>query len=435
MNRPLLFVVVFALLLRAGMLWCYSEQLTVDTDAYLAHAEGLVEGRGFSKPGTKIPTAFRPPLLPVLYALILGMGGGTWSIGFVQLLLGGATVWLTGKLGEKMGLGDHSWLAAFIVALDPLLLFAGVSLMTETLFTFLLMVWICCLLPVGASKKKWTYGLVGILTGMLALCRPSIWAFFLLYACWRLLSAFWSKTSEEVSTSNRFVERWGHSIAFSGGLLLILAPWVLRNYSRFDFPVLTTTHGGYTLHLGNNPVFYEEVVQQPWGTRWSEESLKQWQAIDLDWAKSNERPTAELPRDRWHQSEAIHWMLKHPDHFREASWLKFRRFWNVAPLTDHSSLIKWSMGLFYGGLFLFSSCGLLFVLMTKRTDWTPFLLLLLSFSLVHTVYWSNMRMRAPLEPILALLATFGWIELRKRISERIERNADRSGQSLAGRLK
>jgi len=39
----------------------------------------------------------------------------------------------------------------------------------------------------------------------------------------------------------------------------------------------------------------------------------------------------------------------------------------------------------------------------------PFGLLLLSFSLVHSVFWSNARMRAPIVPAIALLSSCGWI--------------------------
>ena len=35
------------------------------------------------------------------------------------------------------------------------------------------------------------------------------------------------------------------------------------------------------------------------------------------------------------------------------------------------------------------------------------LLLILNFTLVHLVYWSNMRMRAPLVPLIALIAARG----------------------------
>jgi hypothetical protein len=45
----------------------------------------------------------------------------------------------------------------------------------------------------------------------------------------------------------------------------------------------------------------------------------------------------------------------------------------------------------------------------RRWDdrWTYPLLLVLNFTLVHLLYWSNMRMRAPLVPLIALVAARG----------------------------
>src|SRR5205823_6088481 len=59
-----------------------------------------------------------------------------------------------------------------------------------------------------------------------------------------------------------------------GGLLalslgLVLLPWMIRNLWVFGEPVGTTTHGGYTLALANNPVYYREVLNGPPGRVWT----------------------------------------------------------------------------------------------------------------------------------------------------------------------
>ena len=41
-------------------------------------------------------------------------------------------------------------------------------------------------------------------------------------------------------------------------LVLVLSPWMVRNTLVLGEPVWTTTHGGYTLALANNPVYYDE---------------------------------------------------------------------------------------------------------------------------------------------------------------------------------
>ncbi|MCA9030052.1 MAG: hypothetical protein KDA66_04540, partial [Planctomycetaceae bacterium] len=48
--------------------------------------------------------------------------------------------------------------------------------------------------------------------------------------------------------------------------------------------------------------------------------------------------------------------------------------------------------------------GLIKICRQRLATWVPVLLLLFSFTVVHAVYWSNMRLRAPVVPGVALLA-------------------------------
>ena len=48
-----------------------------------------------------------------------------------------------------------------------------------------------------------------------------------------------------------------------------LAPWAIRNQIVVGRPIVSTTHGGYTLLLGNNPSFYDHLRTAPRGTVWS----------------------------------------------------------------------------------------------------------------------------------------------------------------------
>ena len=58
-----------------------------------------------------------------------------------------------------------------------------------------------------------------------------------------------------------FVRRLAITFSIGCVVLIILSPWVYRNYQLFDKPVFATTHGGYTLLLGNNPLYYQQLDQ------------------------------------------------------------------------------------------------------------------------------------------------------------------------------
>ncbi|MEQ9066744.1 MAG: hypothetical protein RLO18_08475, partial [Gimesia chilikensis] len=55
--------------------------------------------------------------------------------------------------------------------------------------------------------------------------------------------------------------------------------------------------------------------------------------------------------------------------------------------------------------------GVCLVVWKRERNWSPLIWLLVSFTIVHLFYWTNMRMRAPLVPAIALLSVFGWSHL------------------------
>jgi hypothetical protein len=83
--------------------------------------------------------------------------------------------------------------------------------------------------------------------------------------------------------------------------------------------------------------------------------------------------------------------------------------------------VRWGIAIFY---LLELGAAVLGLWRLRRDEWVvwwPLVLLVLSFALVHVVYWSNLRMRAPVEPVLALLAARG---LMRRQSSADPRGTD-----------
>src|SRR5690606_33671675 len=110
-----------ALGLRLAVVWHRSGELSQDVDAYLGIAAGLAEGRGFSSPGTTQPTAFRPPLYPLLLSIAPESRRSEW-VAILNLAAGAGTVILTFLLARQLGMtGCHAIFAAAIIAADPLL--------------------------------------------------------------------------------------------------------------------------------------------------------------------------------------------------------------------------------------------------------------------------------------------------------------------------
>lgn len=412
----LLGIICLALLLRIGMLSQRFDSLSDDRDAYLGIANAIVAGDGFSVPGTNQPTAFRPPLFPVLVAVCLKLGGLN-ILGFVQVILSVGIVYLTIQLGQRLGNEKAGLIAGFFVALDPLLNWYVSFPMTETFFTFLVMLLMNAIYKDATenafrfSKSKQIQ--VGILFGLCVLCRPSILAFPILLAAWKIVSLFWSsKTNDQIQPASRSRKM---NVAMILAAIVVLAPWGIRNYSQIGKFTVTTTHGGYTVLLGNNPVFYEQVVQAPWGTTWGDlpnddpNSQMTW-VTELHRQAKSEGIEGEVALDSWMYQRAIQNIQNAPLSFTKSCILRVARFWNFSPQGPQRANIPsfaiWGIALFYAFQFVLL-LGFLISLRKKpslRRLLTPLIILIITFTIVHSIYWSNMRMRAPLIPAIALLA-------------------------------
>jgi hypothetical protein len=191
----------------------------------------------------------------------------------------------------------------------------------------------------------------------------------------------------------------------------MLAPWVVRNVVVLGSPIVTTTHGGYTLLLGNNDVAYEEEVSRPWGTVWDGESLRTWQReLEAELARAEPPVRDEVARDAWQRRRALDWIAAHPGRFAQAAWLRVRRFWNPVPLGPAGAsvgpVVRGAVGVFESLFLLLGLAGVLRSLSDRRTRgaWLAPALCAAALTLVHAVYWSNARMRAPLVPLVAVAA-------------------------------
>ncbi len=409
-------LVIFTILLRSGIILGLRSELTVDIDAYLAIAQEIVAGNGFATPETGRPTAFRPPLYPLLLAGWLTIGPAAVGVAILHVLFSAGTVWLTYFAGLRLMLSKFpSALAGLFIACDPLLARYAALPMTETLATFLASGLL--FLSFGSDRK--TQIIRGICFGLAVLCRPTFWVFggFAMLA-W--ITDAWRNRSK--SPLRCLVQQvpWITVLAVA----VVVLPWVVRNTIVLGRPILMTTHGGYTLLLGNNATFAREVVEQPFGTVWEGESLRRWQAsLEQDMSTHGIATDDEFARDRYLRDRAVRFIRREPGTFFRASWLRFRRFWGIDPPASAveaigrlwtrftgnvelvpmvQNIVRWSVRLFYGLLFLAAIIG--GYRMIRRPDWHPVFWLIVSLMLVHLVYWSNARMRAPTMPAITLLA-------------------------------
>lgn len=407
--RWLAALLLTATVLRLGVVCWNPAALAEDRDLYWGLAKELAAGRGFVHPDLGHATAYRPPLYPLVLAGIVKAGGEIGCLAVVQTGLGVATVWLTWWLGQLLNLTRRaSFVAAGLVAVNPLLLRSTGLAMTETLCTFLVTLMLCLAAALhrqpSLEQPSWgwkRFGL-GMVVGLTALCRPTIWAFVILAA--------------PVAMVGKPRLSWRAWLMMLCGTALVVSPWAIRNWSVFGRPIVTTTHGGYTLWLGNNEVAFREDVSSPPGVLWDS---RPWQkAIRDEMQNAGLAPSDEVARDRWQSERAWTWIRQHPREFTSACWLRLRRFWNINPAGADADAVpqvmRWGIRLFFSVELIAAAVGLARLRRDGWSVWWPLTLLIASFSLTHLLYWSNLRMRAPIEPALALFAAKGLLPAARR---------------------
>jgi hypothetical protein len=432
-------LLAIAIVVRGGVFVAVPGLPVGDPDGYRRLAANLVAHGTFGE-GER-PTAYRPPLYPLLLAPCVALGPG-WertAIATLHVLLGVATVWLTWRLAVRCGLGRWAVVAGGLVACDPILLGQSSLVMTETAAAFFVAVALLALVwatgataglasgVVGGGQPAYAlldkpavarWALAGAALGLCGLCRPE----FLLWA-----AACAGAMLVLLSTGRASRTRVARVGALVAGVMLVLAPWAVRNQIEFGRPIVTTTHGGYTLLLANNPSFYEHLRHGAWGTVWDAQALGPEWSGDVRFG----HPEGELVFDARAKAEAWRNICAEPWMFAYACVMRIGYFWQLAP-HQGGQITRWVVGACYFIEFVLAGIGLWVVLRkthhrnTESTEtrgreraggfWVWGGLLAVSMTAVHAVYWSNMRMRGAAMPVVAVAAATGlaWWRGRRR---------------------
>jgi hypothetical protein len=175
---------------------------------------------------------------------------------------------------------------------------------------------------------------------------------------------------------------------------------MIRNLVVLGEPVWTTTHGGYTLALANNAVYYDDILNGPPGRVWT--GHDQWL-----WWDSAIRATAGMSEpvaDRYMRRAVWRLARERPADFARATIARIAHFWSLAPAAAVYSpavravTIAWTLPVWLAAL-----AGL-----ARRASWRwPIVtgpLAAMGLMVVHSLFWTDIRMRAPIVPAIAILA-------------------------------
>jgi len=193
--------------------------------------------RHFAMTGEFMPlSSFRPPLFPLVLGIYYRLGGTLNLFLWLYVLLSAATVPMVAYgaarlFGHRVGV-----FAGLLCACDPHLVRQSVHLLTEPLFILLYLAGGLCLFLGSVSLRP----VAGVLWALATLCRPNLVGLCLIVA----LAGLWRERCQP----KRLVMNLISIFMF----LLVVSPWMVRNYRVHGVFVPFVNNMRYNLWIGNS---------------------------------------------------------------------------------------------------------------------------------------------------------------------------------------
>ncbi len=406
------------------------------SDAYDTYAQNLLQTGVYGR-SSGIPDAVIPPLysyvLAGVYATLGRSGLAVASTNIVFDCLSIICLFFIGKRLFKQG----EWvgaLAGLFYAVYPYLIFQNLTLIDTPFFMVLLyaFVLLMVLLRERSALDKGTWGLAvvaGVILGLSMLTRALLPALAILAALWFLFRlSLWQ-------TVVRLLP-----VALVG--LLVMLPWIVRNYGIYGALVPTALNFGDNFYQGN-----------------SEYTIPYFRAgYDVQWVpappiQATDRLGLEASRERF--EAGMTYLRTHPEQIPDLIWTKLLVHWSIDiaprknpvngsiprldyhgnalsgtdaqgnmqlgdlppgdPVGEYSSPLFDQIGrpihiIYWGGLLLLGIAG---IVLTWR-QWRDVSLLWfvqISMTVMYVLFHPSTRYRVPTDPLLFLFSAYTLIWL------------------------
>ncbi len=361
-----------------------------DERDYLRLSQSIQDGKGFVLDNGR-PTAVRPPGYP-LFLAILGWGGihtlvairaAQAAIGTLTLLFLYLTVCL---------FSDRKWglLTIAVGAVYPYFIYLPGTLLATSWFCFLLAVACYLLCRAVVKSEPLSYLFSGTVLGLAALAVPTALVLAALSLFWLLIMRMPIK----------------RIVLFALAGLLVITPWIYRNYKQTGVMNLSAT-GGYNFWLGNNP---QSRINLPGSAEPSAELLQR-----LIQAGS------EGEIDRLFTRDALHYIYQHPGPFLVRTATKAVFYWRLtpSPVTDsyvgRDKTVAWLGAISFSLILLFAIIGCMHLPDSVKPIGLLWFLFFIAFTAVHSLTIVKIRFRLPLDHFLIILSAYGMIYLYNRV--------------------
>jgi len=409
LNASLLFVVLPKMSTRLHQMYNQDEY----ADGYDQLATNLVEGHGYRMYPDTAPTMMREPGYPILLAgIFLVFGKRFVVVKLANMLLAFGAAWVMTRIARRLSTSQVLVLGAPLLFLfHPGTLIAESRGGVEVLFTFLLTLFVLFLYQAIENNRWSDYVLSGAVLGLTVLVKSTPMLF---PAC---LLAYLVVFERRSSIGKGCL----HIAVMVGAMLVVLSPWIIRNYSLTGKFIPTATVLGVSAHAGQ----YVNTHLRADGS---------WALVDRDAARERRNIAEELGyrfkdvKDAYYQDfyssgdevKFSNYLFKKVVGEYEKSPMVFVRcvgsnFFNLwfRGKTRNSTLLNMIVQLPYLVL------AVLGVIVAVRNGQikvaAPIVLLLIYIMAVYVVILAQARYSVPLIPFLSIFAGLSLVAAQRRL--------------------
>ena len=385
-------------------------------------ARSITNGDGFSSPFEigNLPTAWVAPVYPYILALVFKVFGiysqsSAFTILFLNSVFSSLTcvfIYYIAKtvINERAGL-----LSSIIFAIYPPALWHSINTVWNTTLSTLLIAILVFYAVISLKKLNHRRSIVcGTIMGITVLANPGIMAFYPFYLFW-----LYSKRKNSVQNVSTYIA------VMIVSFLVIISPWVIRNYLVFDKFIPVKSNLGMELRLGNNP--------NADGTFTMREGV----SLHPTFSKKEMTLFKELKETgyvEYSSGEAWDYIFKNPLKVVLLTVKRFYLFWfgyfqeednwkgNIQGVENLSVLKRVSYFLPVP-LLIFG----IVMAWRNRKDISIFMYLMLSYPLIYYITHVSNRYRHPIEPFILIIGVYGitvlydnlWVFIKKSLRKEI----------------
>ena len=394
---------------------------TFDQISYHQLALRVLSGNGFSfgddwwpLTNAGAPTAHWSYLYVYYLVIVYKLSGSSVLMArLIQaVLVGIAHPYLAFLLGRSVFNRRVGIVAAALTSLYVYFIYYAATLMTEPFYITGILAALYLTIRIGdqtqtslnrQTRKRmlWQFFLLGITLGATILLRQ----LFLLMVPVLFLYLLWSQRKSAL---------FGILLSFTLIILMIL-PFSLYNYARFNQFVLLNTNAGFAFFWANHPIYGTKFLSILPAELGSYQDLI---PIDL-------RTLSEAALDQALLLRGLQFILDDPLRYVLLSISRipaFFKFWpsaesdlvsNISRIASFALLLPWMV---YGLILSWRKNGRSHIGSIPGNSLLQFYAL--SYTLIHILSWSLIRYRLPVDAVLILFAALGIVQIATRLRRR-----------------